>query len=489
MILLSPVPGRSFVAATGTVYTSDANTGLITNVNSQADAANLIAAGCTQVYPPPTNNTPIDVFLIAGQSNAVGNGQNVGVTPKVNTSNCLQYYSGALSAANDPVGNSNGGSAWPAFCQTYFQRARRAICVVPAAAGSTAQEAAADTGAGNWDTGGTLVTASLTALSSAIAALQAAGWSPNFMGVLWCQGEQDAEEINISAPGCSKANYKTAFYNMVKRYQTAYPGSFFYVFRTGVETNGSGVLADSTGWIQIRTAQEELVYSYHDTADANVQNVRMVFRGASSFADFPAPGLGTNMLNQTDHIHYTNQGYNLMGHHGALAVLDNDIRDDGIVLQQSTWPNIRFRTDPLDSGNRLQSNVSYSYTTTSTSYVMCGFGQAATPWLITPRWSGKVRVRVTGMLKHSVAGSQVSLQLCWSGSVSEPAAGAALAGTLALGQQLEANIPTANGLLPFAIEADIGPLAYGNQTWFDLAIIGPTGTTSVFTCSVLLEEL
>ena len=54
-LMLSPIPGRTFVAPSGATYVSDPNTGIIANVNVFSDVTALIAAGCAVVNPAPTD--------------------------------------------------------------------------------------------------------------------------------------------------------------------------------------------------------------------------------------------------------------------------------------------------------------------------------------------------------------------------------------------------------------------------------------------------
>src|SRR5271166_2666730 len=111
---------------------------------------------CT--IPPPSSPNPIDVFPIGGQSNALGQApmSTLSQSPHVPSGKVLQYYLGSISDANDPVGNSVYGSAWPSFGITYYNATGRNVAFVPAAVGATGQSSKADVGLGNWDASGTL---------------------------------------------------------------------------------------------------------------------------------------------------------------------------------------------------------------------------------------------------------------------------------------------------------------------------------------------
>lgn len=237
----------------------------------------------------------IDVFLIAGQSNAQGQGDSTGGI-KIVSGRALQYYSSTLSTiTGDPVGNALTGSAWPAFINNYYNITGIKVCLVPTAIASTSQTYAANGGAGTWDTGGTLFNTSVTALNAALTALRAAGYTPNLRGILWCQGEIDGG--SITATTITKAQYKTALQTMIANYRTQLGRNLpFYIFRTG----GNG----TTGPTQVRDAQEEVAAADYFTD--------VVFRNA---VDFPSRSLQNG-------AHYFQAGYDEMGAWGAINVID-----------------------------------------------------------------------------------------------------------------------------------------------------------------------
>lgn len=272
----------------------------------------------------------LDVFLIAGQSNAAGGGD-ANQSPPVDTAHVLQYWNGALSPANDPVGNSfplagatSGGSAWPSFGKTYYMITGRSIMFVPGPpVGGTGQCASADMGTGfsdvglgNWDSpipsGGTLVVTALNTLQAALNAATMAGWTPHVVGTLWVQGENDGTAINNKTE--TTTDYKACMLRTINRIQgiitaLGHPGSYFFIFRTGAEVN-----VNDTGFAAVRQAQEDVAAQYHDSL-----NVRMVFRGALAYAQTccgigPVPGMA-------DGAHYNQPALNLMGSYGAMAVI------------------------------------------------------------------------------------------------------------------------------------------------------------------------
>lgn len=242
--------------------------------------------------------TAVDVYLIGGQSNGVGQGT-AASSPTVPTGKVLQVNGSTITDANDPVGSANTGSAWPTFGLTYFNATGRRVAFVPAAVDGTAQTAAADTGAGNWDASGTMYSLSVAALNAALTALDAAGYDATLKGILWCQGEQDGGGINSSL--ITEAAYKGALAAMIARYRAAYGAQLpFYIFRTGTFVGQSDV-----GYFEVRDAQEQVAAADPYTF--------IVFRNA---IDFPV----RNLI-QVDNEHYTQAGYNEMGQVGASAVV------------------------------------------------------------------------------------------------------------------------------------------------------------------------
>jgi len=248
---------------------------------------------CTQIQ----SNT-IDVFLIAGQSNAVGYPGSSAGSPAVPAGKVLQYYNGTISDANDPVGNAQSGSAWPAFGAAYYSATGHRIAFVPAAVGGSGQLATSDTGTGNWSQTGSLFTSSTNKLDAAMTALGGAGYTPTFKGVLWSQGENDAIKINSGTVTAS--GYQSGLVSMIARYRERYGSSMpFYIFQTGTSPNES-----DAGYAAVRNAQAQV-----DTGDSLTW---LVFGGAYGFA-------GRGLM--ADTYHYTQTGYNEMGTVGAQNVV------------------------------------------------------------------------------------------------------------------------------------------------------------------------
>lgn len=249
------------------------------------------------------SNNDIDVFLIAGQSNATGHGDSL-LSPRAITGKVLQINTGVIKDANDPIGVNIGtsadqatyGSAWPSFGNTYYNRTSRKICFVPSSRAATSQTAAADVGNGNWDTTGVLFDSAVARVNSAMSVLRNTGYNPIFKGVLWIQGESDAIAINNAAT--NQAAYIEAFRKMLRKFRQNFGASMpFYDFRIGTSSTNS-----DAGFASIRNAQQIVANSDSVT--------QIIYYNA---VDFISRGL------MVDGLHYNQVGLNEVGNLGALA--------------------------------------------------------------------------------------------------------------------------------------------------------------------------
>lgn len=282
------------------------------NTSGQKGAATFSSADFTDngsglISLRTPNIGDIDVFLVAGQSNQVGQGDSIS-SPDVYSGYVLQVNNGIISDANDIVGvtigasenAANTGSAWPSFGNTYFNVTSRKICFIPSSRNGSSMASAANIGVGTWDTTGVLFDSAVARVINNMAALSAQGYNPIFKGVLWGQGETDGLGINSGA--IVQATYIDAFTKMIRRFRQQFSYRMpFYIFRTGTYLG-----QQDSGFAQIRQAQQYV-------AD-NDSLTTMVFYNA---IDFPARGL------MKDNVHYTQVGLNEMGRLGALAVLNN----------------------------------------------------------------------------------------------------------------------------------------------------------------------
>lgn len=241
----------------------------------------------------------IDVWIIAGQSNALGNGGDQSQAPSVSSDVAYEYRPGTDTLV-DFADNSNSdvmGAAWPAFADEYNSLTGRRICVVQTAVGGTAQAAEADDGSGNWDTSGNLFDNAVADGNAMLQHLSNNGYSPNFWGVLWSQGETDAQALN--AGNITLETYGTALSEMVTRWRDEF--------------------GDNTVFLQAVTSRENETWGRVADAQVAVATEHPWHKLSEVSRWFDPRGL------MTDDVHYNQTALNemgrAMGRHAAYAAL------------------------------------------------------------------------------------------------------------------------------------------------------------------------
>ncbi len=257
-------------------------------------------------------SNPVDVFIIAGQSNAVGEGKKH-LSPKVINGKVLQVYNSVITDANDPVGNAQDGSAWPAFGNEYVSISGRAIAFVPTAVGGSGLSPYADLGTGHWSYHTfmgqiDLLGHSIQKTKEALELLALSGFAPELKGVLWSQGENEAVNMTMGT-GLTQSTYEQQLLGVIKRFREHLGEALpFYIFKTGTDTrkdeNGNYLCPDELGYAVIRAGQ--------DNVAATTPNTKIIYADAYSFGQ-------RGLL--SDGIHYTQDGYNEMGQVGARTLL------------------------------------------------------------------------------------------------------------------------------------------------------------------------
>lgn len=245
----------------------------------------------------------LDLFVGAGQSNAVGRGdESESPTPEDDTA--FEFEGDELE---DPVGGhwddteeADSGSMWPAFCDEYVELTGRHVGFVAIARGRTAQSAAADGGAGNWDTEGDYRSLLVEATTDALEYFDDHDYAVNLGGVVWSQGERDARRIDTD--DISVSTYRRALTEIIAYYRAELvPSLPFHVVQTGHEAEG-----DTDGYRAVRDAQAGVVRGDSDAYLASTL--------AKSFPE-------TEKM--SDRLHYTQGGYNELGRDAARTTADN----------------------------------------------------------------------------------------------------------------------------------------------------------------------
>jgi hypothetical protein len=179
------------------------------------------------------------LWLIAGQSNAVGQGDST-LSPKCMEGTAWEYAltSDTLRPLADPAGvkelnfeRANSGSIAPAFAVEMVtqQQASSIIIVSAARGGASCHQKAELNNYGTWDTHGNLML-----FDDAITKVKAAEKKTALMlsGILWLQGERDANAINDGK--LTLHEYETALTNLIARFRKTLGRKVpFYIVQTG----------------------------------------------------------------------------------------------------------------------------------------------------------------------------------------------------------------------------------------------------------------
>lgn len=142
------------------------------------------------VFSPVAQSAPIDVYVLAGQSNAFGLARwsELPAADRVTAPGSLYYrpYDGGGFGAVRPIGGKFGPEI--GFTQAYYERSGRMPAIVKHAIGGT-------TLAEDWNAAtGPLLGELVDAIETAMDAWTLQGYQPHLRGILWMQGEHDARD-------------------------------------------------------------------------------------------------------------------------------------------------------------------------------------------------------------------------------------------------------------------------------------------------------
>ncbi len=251
---------------------------------------------------------PVVLFIIAGQSNAMGQGGR----PPLETADWAGTYwdwkdqeSKALKPLRDPVYRCQQRSAWPAFAKEFFLRTGRKVCILNVAMG----------GARVIDYGGTntwygddsiLRQEASTEWNACTAALGTKGEDWVLGGLFWIQGE--AETYATVTGDTTTEIWKACTLDIFDFFRTltATPNMPIYVSQIGYQVNLLDNAERMQGFHNIQNATVELCHQN--------ENVYLAFAGAKYFAR-------AEMM--ADNIHYDWRGYSVVGKAFARFVTNN----------------------------------------------------------------------------------------------------------------------------------------------------------------------
>ncbi|NLR56848.1 sialate O-acetylesterase [Chitinophaga polysaccharea] len=215
------------------------------------------------------------LFLAAGQSNAVGQGDStlaVHCTPGT----AFEYYFSrdSLVALKDPAGQhelqfekAHSGSAWPAFAKAYHDLTGSEVIIVQTARGGSSCHYNAElSNYGTWDNRGRM-----PLFGSAVIKAKAASRKTGLpvAGILWCQGERDANAVN--AQQLSPEAYEQQLTLLINQFRAALGKQVnFYIIQTGYYLHHP-----TRGFDAVRKAQENVA--------GKMKRVFIVYRQTNRF--------------------------------------------------------------------------------------------------------------------------------------------------------------------------------------------------------------
>lgn len=198
------------------------------------------------------------LFLVAGQSNAVGQGDST-TSVKCSPNSAFEYRftDDTLVHLQDPVGakemsfeKAGKGSICPAFAQKYAELTKKQVIIVAAARGGASCHVKAELdNYGTWDKTGRLQLFE-KAVQKTEKAIAKTGVKLN--GIIWLQGERDANAIN--SKNLTIEEYQQALENLITRFRAKFGRKVgFYIVQTGYYTDHP-----KEGFDQVRQAQKNV---------------------------------------------------------------------------------------------------------------------------------------------------------------------------------------------------------------------------------------
>jgi hypothetical protein len=236
------------------------------------------------------------LFLIAGQSNAVGQGDaNTSIRCKPGTAYEYSVTADSLFSLQDPTGYSElnferarTGSIVPAFASVYNQLTGSKVIIISAARGGSSCHAKAELeNYGTWSATGRLplFNGTLEKVNGACKKTKLP-----LSGIIWLQGERDANAINTQQ--LTPEEYKQALQDVIIRFRKALSWQVpFYIVLTGYYKDHANY-----GFDCVRAQQERVATEIPDTY--------IVYRDTNVFIE---KGW------MKDAIHYNQEGLNAIG--------------------------------------------------------------------------------------------------------------------------------------------------------------------------------
>jgi len=248
----------------------------------------------------------LHLYLLAGQSNAVGQGDST-LSPACVGGTAWEYAveRDVLLPLSDPFGQdelmfqrAHTGSVAPALANVLYKRTGKpAVLIAAARGGASCSRLAELDNYGTWDTQGNLLL-----MPAALQKVKAAGrkTGKSLQGVIWLQGERDANAINDGK--LTADAYMQALESVIRRFREVCGRSLpFYIVQTGYYTGHPREGFDAVRQMQTAVAERD-PYTF------------VVYSDTGSFAE---KGW------MRDPIHYNQTGLNHIGTVVAEAIVNN----------------------------------------------------------------------------------------------------------------------------------------------------------------------
>lgn len=194
------------------------------------------------------------------------------------------------------------GSCWPKFGVDYYKRTQRKCVFVNSAVGGS-EVHNNGTPSDNWSTSGSLYTSAKTKLANAMTTLGVTKPKMIFISL----GINDVRNVTTTT-----GQIETGFESLFSRIDADYPGIPVYIGQLGLEGDGTNVSAKNTDTRAIIVTESGLYSQMYILAD---------------FMDYV--GTANSTLYQTDFLHLTQMGNDLLGATMvkdllALGAIDNN---------------------------------------------------------------------------------------------------------------------------------------------------------------------
>lgn len=335
LLALEPTVQEAVQTLSNTVETVSNHASQLTSLTSQVNAlaeqqsfiSNDYISQLFSTVPSYPEYYSHYLFIVSGQSNATGSGNQYASRGYMHSTYGLKYdwkssssTYGQFIPMNDPVYPGGGDSAWPAFCNKFYAlTGKTPIIVSIASGGASVTTFTGTTTTNSWanDGVGILRTSRGPVIADAIKRLKIDSLQCKIAGILWCQG--CAEGGRIANGYVTAEDYKEAtldVWSWTREVAGVYDLPVF-VSQIGWSSGcftGARAAEVYNGYQAVQDAQVEL-------CNENL-NVFMGFDGAKDFYD------QQNYRMDSGGIHYSQEGYTEMGISLAekvVQVLDIDL--------------------------------------------------------------------------------------------------------------------------------------------------------------------